>query len=267
MEHWCSNCGSGVDGKTSEFFDFWIDLKKGQPMHTRTVICVRCQKSSKIKEMLAKVKEIAKLDGPKKPKKWHRKEGEFGCFRCRKKITETTNHIALSSYWDINHGRYENKRIALCKECYDSDPKTKTMWQFLASIGKNPVFRPKIHCSSCDKCPMFEKGNSVFNCKHIAVANMAGGGGRWDFRIVCNRGHPRKWKIPSGDIHLFGYRGRRVSRPRTKKIGTVSSSWKKNEAKRRRTIKKMEKAVDKIEDDGLREFHKLSFELMTSDFI
>lgn len=182
-------------------------MKEGKPEHKRSVICGRCLKSPKVKEMLRKVQEIKKLKAPKKRKKVSKAiPGALQCAQCLQLIKFDTPHVALTCYWDIGHKRFTNKDVTLCKGCYDSDPKTKAMWQYLAEIGKNPDFTPQINCAQFDNCPTSEKGEGPYQCDHIIAIDTVEG-----FRLGCNRAHPGLTPIPDGDFHIFG--GVAISRP------------------------------------------------------
>lgn len=211
--HWCSNCSSEVDEGEYEVLDFNLNMEKGTIESKRTIICSRCGKEPYIQEFKKLMKELKKVKIKKIIIKAD-KLGFLGCWRCGKRITPEIQSITLTTHWDNNYRRLVTGTVAFCKPCYDSDEKTRKIWQFLASIGKNPEFTPEINCNSFDKCPAAEKGNDGFQCTHIAVfEQMVPGSLKVDKRndsetfeskyvMMCDRAHPGKMDLKELDGHL-----------------------------------------------------------------
>ena len=195
-------------GKTGEYkvLDFAINLKKGQIRTAkRSIICKRCLEDPLMKECLAMLDEVQKLPKPPAPDtKVPPTDGAICCNHCGKVITEEVPHVALTVCWDVNYESLVNEQHAMCKECYSRDRKTQMVWKFLAKLGKNPPFLPRVQCASSYRCATFEAApkGSGFECKHINVmaATLTDKKKKdtvYDaYKFYCGRAHPRTWVVP-----------------------------------------------------------------------
>jgi hypothetical protein len=261
-------------------------MKTGKVSTSRTVICARCISGNEdLKDMVDKMKEIGNARPAKLIKKLKRGEQETGCGRCGRKLTPTTPTVALLIEWDCNTKRFVEGNVVWCKDCYNADRKTRLMWQYLAKLGRNPNFTPTMVCHSWEKCATYARSkNTAFNCKHIAVIM-----NQTEANLVCNRGHPKQWRIQQGDGHMFPVTGSLLFGPGTKvrkrkgKRGKVqagiSISGSTNTQlngiqaqlptlvkKLMKSIKKMDKASKEIEDPGMKAFVEAQVEMQKNLF-
>jgi len=219
--HWCSSCGSEVDsGKTGEYkvLDFDIKLDKGKiRTHKRSIVCKRCLDDPMMKDCLAMLDEVQKLPNPPPPDlKIRPVEGALCCKRCGRVITEEIPHVALTLCWDVNYESLIDEQCAMCKECYSRDRKTQMVWKFLAKLGKNPPFLPRVRCASSYRCATFESGpkGSPFECRHVGITPATIKDKKkkdtvYDtYKLYCERAHPRTWTLP-------GVRSRKLILPVT----------------------------------------------------
>ena len=250
-DHWCSNCSSKVDsGKTGEYkvLDFLLNLKAGtMESHERTVICKRCLENPTIKEFLTFVEELEKMPPPPEVKKEERADGETGCYRCGKLLTPEVQTVALSIAWDVSYRSLTHFNCVMCKNCYNYDAKTRAVWQFLAKLGKNPTFQPRVTCASSVKCATYQKGNHLFGCINITVTR----NDDMEEVMTCAKMHPRQYKFPYKGRHL-GTKRRRRKGTRVRGPFPTNPSWNKRQKRQKQKAKKLQakiKAAMKKTDD------------------
>jgi hypothetical protein len=152
------------------------------------------------------------------------------------------------------------------------------MWQYLAKLGRNPNFTPTMICHSWEKCATYARSkNTAFNCKHIAVIM-----NQTEASLVCNRGHPKQWKIQQGDGHMFpvlssggllfggtikGVRKRTVATGISiSGTGGIQAQLPMLVKKLKRSIKKMDKASKEIKDPGMKAFVEAQVEMQKNLF-
>lgn len=248
----------------AEFFDFTVNLETGE-LTSRTVICSRCQKSPKVKEMLDAVKAIQNLPELKRVRmKRKLSPGEVGCTRCGTKITDTTQHVSLSCCWNVKKHRFNSGSFILCKDCYGKDQKTRAMWKYLAKIGKNPVFTPVLSCTQQEVCPTYEPGDDSSGCKHIAVMTVRETVEDDSslyliperFNLVCNRGHEGALHLSGADPHLFPPHFRPQPIDPTEAEAEMEKTRKKQEEERN----KLKENIELIQDPGLKAIFEQYFE-------
>ncbi|OGC89273.1 MAG: hypothetical protein A2W25_04395 [candidate division Zixibacteria bacterium RBG_16_53_22] len=247
--HWCSNCGGTVDEKEAVFLDFWIDPKTGDAHNQRSIICARCLSDPRLKEVITTIEEISKAEAPM-VKKEKRGKNEAGCSRCGKKLTDETPTVALTMAWDVAAKRFDEGKFVMCKDCYNTDPKTRMAWQLLAKLGKNPTFSLKMACGSSKKCATFKKSkNPAFNCANIsAVAHISLKGQK--ILMVCNRAHPKRWTVQQADPHLHPPKisAKVMSNASVTKSMANPSEIGKLAKKLKAAVKTMEKAANRSKD-------------------
>lgn len=216
-DHFCSACGTAVDsGKTGEYkvYDFIFSIpdmgKRLDPQKPpnveseRTVLCRRCLKDPRNKDLLALFDTISKAPKPEPVKRARMKTGLIQCTRCGKRLTDTRPALTLSVTWDVSYQKAEAcDPYIICKRCYSSDVRLREVWKYLAKLGKNPTFQPRVGCSSWSKCATYEPGKHPFNCRFITMAQTTTPLPQLLPALRCARFHPKTWKLPEIEGHPF----------------------------------------------------------------